>query len=128
MQRDLLYKDLTYRIRGAIFNVYNNLGFGHKESVYTNALSIEFEKNKIKHEREKNLIITYDSKIVGYYKPDFVVDNKIIIEIKSSEFMTINVEKQLIYYLKGTNYKLGLLVNFGGSKLIIRRKIWSLDQ
>ena len=71
--------------------------------------------------------VVYDCEKVGYYKPDFIIDNKIIIELKSLDFMPQDLEKQLIYYLKGTNYKLGLLVNFGSNKLVIKRKIWSPD-
>lgn len=124
MKGNLLYEHLTYEIRGAVFKVYNTLGFGHKEIVYQKALSFEFEKNNIKHEREKKLDVLYDGKVVGCYKPDFVVEGKVVIEIKSLEFVPKDMEKQLIYYLKGTKYKLGLLINFGSSTLSVKRKIW----
>lgn len=122
---DLLYSDLTYKIRGSVFNVYNTLGFGHKEGVYHKALAIEFKKNKIPFTEEIPLDVNYEGEKVGVYRPDFVVDNKILIEIKAVEYMTRDPEVQMMYYLKGTNYKLGLLINFGSNKLGIRRKIWS---
>ena len=122
---DFLYEDLSYKIRGCIFNVYNALGFGHKENVYQAALEAEFKKLKIDFEREKILPVLYDGKKVGTYKPDFVIDNKIIIETKAVPFMLKNCETQLTYYLKGTNYKLGFLVNFGSQKLDIRRRVWT---
>lgn len=125
MKSNLLYDDLTYKIRGALFQVYNTLGFGHKESVYQKALEHEFTIRNINLSKEKRLNVIYDGKVVGYYIPDFIVEDKLIIELKSIEFLPQTFEKQLIYYLKGTNYKLGLLVNFGASKLIVKRKIWS---
>jgi GxxExxY protein len=124
----LLFEELTYKIRGAVFQVYNTLGFGHKEIVYQKALAHEFVKQKINFEKEKKLDVIYDNEKVGFYRPDFVVDNKIIIELKSLEFMPQTFEKQLIYYLKGTGYRLGLLINFGANKLVIKRKIWNQDQ
>lgn len=127
MSTDLLYKSLTYKIRGCIFNVYNTLGFGHKEKVYGNALAIELDKNGIPFTRETPLDVTYDGQKVGSYRPDFVIDGKILLELKSSPFLANASAVQLIYYLKGTNFKLGLLVNFGASKLEIKRKIWSQD-
>ena len=122
---DFLYEDLSYKIRGCVFNVYNTLGFGHKENVYQAALEIEFEKLKINFEREKILPVLYDGKKVGIYKPDFVIDDKIIVEMKAVPFMLKDYEAQLAYYLKGTNYKLGFLINFGGKKLDIRRRAWT---
>ena len=124
MEDKLLYKDLTYRIRAAIFRVYNTLGFGHKETVYQKALAHELPKQKLLFDKEKRLDVFYDNIVVGHYVPDFVIEDKVILELKSLDFLPNDLEKQLIYYLKGTNYKLGLLVNFGTNKLLIKRKIW----
>lgn len=118
-----LYLDLTYKIRGCIFTVYNNLGTGHKEVVYRRALSIEFEKSRLKFEREKRLEVVYGGEKIGEYVPDFVVDEKIILELKANEINFLKFEKQLVYYLKNTGYKLGLIANFGTSPLVIKRKI-----
>jgi len=121
--KDFLYEDITYKIRGCTFNVYNNLGFGHKEMIYQRALSKEFKKVNFNFEKEKSLPIIYEGEKVGTYKPDFVVEDKIVIEIKAVEIMPKSYETQLIYYLRGTNYKLGFLINFGGKRLDIRRRI-----
>lgn len=121
----LLYQDLTYKVRGCIFRVYNQLGFGHKENVYTKAFAHELAKNKISFEQEKSLGVVYDGIKVGTYRPDFVIDGKILVELKAVPFLPKGSELQLIYYLKGTNFKLGLLVNFGSDKLLIKRKIWT---
>ncbi len=120
---NFLYEDLSYKVRGAIFNVYNTLGFGHKEGVYQKALALEFEKQRIPFVQEKRLSVVYEGKKVGFYQPDFVVDGKIIIELKAVEFLPRRSMVQLTYYLKGTNHRLGFLVNFGSSKLDIRRRI-----
>jgi len=121
----LLYSELTYKIRGAIYKVYNTLGFGHKEQVYHKALAIELKKSGIEFGDEVALDVRYENQTVGNYRPDFVIDRKILIEIKALPFIGRDAETQMIYYLKGTGYNLGLLVNFGSSKLEIRRKVWT---
>jgi GxxExxY protein len=125
MNQKLLYSELSYKIRGCAFKIYNNLGFGHKENVYQRALGIEFEKAGLSFEIEKSLPVFYENKKIGTYRPDFIVDNKIIIEIKSVPFMPKTYETQLIYYLKSTNFNLGFLINFGSKDIQIKRKIWT---
>jgi GxxExxY protein len=121
----LLYPKLSYRVQGCFFYVYNTLGFGHKESVYQRALAKEFKDQSIVYKTECKIPISYKNHPVGYYQPDFVVSDKIIIEVKALEQLPNRVLAQLVYYLKGTNFKLGFLVNFGASKLQIFRRIWS---
>lgn len=122
---ELLYADLTYKIRKAAFNVYNELGFGHKESIYQKALEKELKEAKIPYKKEMSLAVNYKGEKVGNYRPDFIIDDKIIIEIKAVAFMPKEFETQLINYLKSTKYQLGLLINFGSSKLQIKRLIWT---
>ena len=124
----LLYEDLTYRIRGAIFTVHKALGPGHKESIYQKALVKEFELNDIPYTKEKALDVMYKDEKVGIYRPDFIVDEKVIIEIKAVPFLPKDAEVQMSYYLRGTNYKLGLLVNFGSRKIDIRRRIYDIPR
>ena len=121
----LLHAKLTYTIRGAIFDVYNQLGFGHKEQVYQKALALELTELNVPYKREGSLDVKYKETIVGNYKPDFVIDNKIILEIKAVDFMPKSFESQLINYLKSTGFEIGLLVNFGSPKLQIKRLIWT---
>jgi len=109
----LLYEDITYKIRGAIFDIKRQLGLGHKEIIYQNALEEEFNKKGILFEREKPLDIMYGNKKVGVYKPDFIIENKIILELKSLPFLGRNEKKQIWHYLRGLPYQLALLVNFG---------------
>jgi len=83
MAADMLYEKLTYETRKALFNVHNGIGPGFKESVYHNALIEEFKINNIAYVSKKRLSITYKGKKVGIYEPDFIVDEKVIIELKS---------------------------------------------
>ena len=123
--KKLIYADITYKIRGAVFSVYNGLGYGHKEQVYQKALAKEFEIENIDYKQEESLTVLYKNEMVGKYRPDFIVKNKVIVEIKAVEFVPKNYEAQLINYLKTTGYKLGLLVNFGGHRLFIKRLVWT---
>lgn len=121
----LLYEDLTYRLRGCFFNVYNALGFGHKEGVYQKALATELNNQGIHFDQEKSLKVLYRSSVVGMYRPDFVVEGKVLVELKAQEFIPKEHETQLLHYLKTTGFQLGFLVNFGAKRIDIRRKIWS---
>lgn len=120
----MLYEDLTYKIRGALYEVYNTLGPGFKEEIYHKALAKEFNLRKTPFVDKKRLSITYKNEQVGIYEPDFIIDEKVLIEIKSVLVMPKIFETQIYYYLKGTEYKLGFLVNFGAEKLDIRRRVY----
>jgi len=106
----MLYEKLTYEIRGAFYEVYNTLGPGFKEDIYHRALAKEFTLKKIAFVEKKRLIITYKNEKVGIYEPDFIVEEKVLVEIKSVLIMPKIFETQLYYYLKGSSYKLGFLV------------------
>lgn len=121
----LIFADITYKVRGAIFAVYNELGYGHKEEVYQKALAKELESLVIPYQREKSLTVKYKEEHVGNYRPDFVIDDKVIVELKAVEFMPKTFETQLLHYLKTTGYQLGLLVNFGAPRLVIKRLVWT---
>lgn len=121
----LLYAELTYKVRGSFFTVYNNLGYGHKEQVYQKALEIEFKRQNVPYKREVNVDVFYSDEVVGHYRPDFIIDGKILIELKAVEFMHKSFETQLIHYLKSTKFNVGVLVNFGSEKLYIKRLVWT---
>ncbi|MDD5195744.1 MAG: GxxExxY protein [Candidatus Omnitrophica bacterium] len=122
--KDFLYKDLSYKIIGCFYDVYNELGPAHKEQIYHEALKIVFTEKGIQYEDKKRIKIKFKDKEIGVYEPDFVVENKIIIEIKSVLNMPKVFEKQLYYYLRGTDYKVGYLVNFGNEKIDIKRRVY----
>lgn len=119
----LLYKDESYKIRGACFSVYNALGGGIKEKIIERALSKELIFQGLTVKRQVKIDVIYRDEKVGTYLPDFVVNDKIIIEIKSKSLLTGEDKKQFWGYLKGSKYELGFLVNFSPEELIIKRFI-----
>ena len=120
----LLYKDLTYKIRTALFNVKKELGGGHKEIIYQKSLAEEFQRLKLSFSREVRIPIKYKNKEVGTYVPDFVIENKVIVELKAIPFVGATEKKQIWSYLKGSNYYLALLANYGPRELTIDRVIY----
>ena len=119
---NLFYRDESYKIRGALFAVHNELGCGFLERVYQDALEGEFRLRNIPYEREKAIQIVYKGEPLGEpYRADFVCYGKVIIELKSvSEILDVH-RAQIINYLKATKMKLGFLVNFGEESLRIER-------
>jgi GxxExxY protein len=112
----LLYKELSYQVQGAFFEVYKAMGCSFKESSYDNALFDEFTVyRRLLVERQKRIGIYFKGRKVGAYVPDQIVENKIIIEIKAKVFLTKQDLAQFWDYLKGSEYKVGYLVNFGKS-------------
>ena len=118
-----LYEELTYKLRGIFFSIHNALGPGHKESVYQNALGEALLKNGIPFEREKSIDILFENKKIGTYRPDFIIDKKILIELKALPFLGKLQQKQIWHYLQGSEYKLALLINFGAAKVDIKRVV-----
>jgi GxxExxY protein len=105
--------DISYKIRGAVFNVYNTLGPGLLESVYEAALKYELQKENVKVESQVAVPVFYDEiKLDLGFRIDLLVNDKVIIEIKSVEALAPVHHKQLLTYLKLTDKKLGLLINF----------------
>jgi len=125
----LLHNELTYKLQGLFFEIRNTYGPGQKENIYNNLLAEALKENKIPFEREKFInIYTPNGKVAGTYKPDFVIDDKVIIEIKSSRYTTRIDEKQLYYYLRNSKYEIGLLVNFSTANLYVKRIIYTNDR
>ncbi|MCS5422134.1 MULTISPECIES: GxxExxY protein [Psychrilyobacter] len=119
----LLYKDLSYQVVGLAMKVHRDLGTGFLEKVYENALMILFEKNKINAEQQKYLEILYYEKNIGDYVADIVVENSIILELKTVEKITGIHIAQTMNYLKITGMKLGIILNFKNEKLEYRRVV-----
>ncbi len=116
--------DLTYKIRGAIFSVFNELGPGLLESVYEAALLKELMDVNLRTISQVPLPVVYKGvKLEIGFRLDILVEDKIIIEIKSVEFLHDVHKKQLLTYLKLSNRKLGILVNFNAAKLIDKESI-----
>ena len=117
--------ELSYKIRGAIFKVYNTLGPGLLESVYEAALCYQLKKDGLKVDNQVKVDVVYDGKVLPVdYRIDILVDDKVIIELTSVESLLPVHHKQLLTYLKLTKKKLGLLVNFNSDDItqsIIRK-------
>jgi len=119
-----LHKDLTHEIIGAAMEVHRKLGSGFLEYVYEEALCYELNLRKVYFERQKELDIYYkDLLIPRKYKPDLMVENKVIVEIKATSGLTEIEEAQLLNYLKATKMRVGLLLNFGTKSLEVKRRI-----
>jgi len=126
----ILYPELSYLIQGAIFELRKQYGPGQKEIVYQRLLEEKLITKGLKVEKEKKInIYSQDSgKVVGTYQPDLVVDNKVLLELKSSLFTTKTDEKQLYHYLRNSEYELGFLVNFSTPRLYLKRIIYTNDR
>ena len=111
---DILYKDESYRIIGACFEVYKEKGCGFVEPVYQECLEIELSLQKVPFSAQTELKLQYKGHLLDQiYKPDFICHEKIIMEIKAVSKLVDEHRAQVHNYIKATGYKLGLLVNFG---------------
>ena len=120
---DFQHGEITEQIIGAAFEVHGVLGYGFLEKVYENALLAELCKRGVKAETQKAIKVKYKDVIVGDYVADVVVDNKVIVELKSEGEYNNMHEAQLLNYLKATGIKVGLLINFGRKKCEFRRLV-----
>jgi len=122
--QDLLYPELSYKIVGAIYEIWKKFGPAFKESIYQKSLVEEFKNRNISFVAQKQIPIFYNEKKIGVYTPDFIIEDKILLEIKHIPKITFREKKQARHYLKDSNYKPLLLVNFGGEKLEILRRVY----
>ena len=120
---DMDINDLTYQINGAVFEVNKELGGGFLEKVYENALLAELHARGLKAESQCPVKVRYKGKEVGDYYADIIVEDRIILELKTVESIEKIHEAQLLHYLKATGFKIGLLVNFKHPKAQIKRFI-----
>jgi GxxExxY protein len=125
---NFLYEEESYKIRGACFKVYNALGGGIKERIIERALSQELIALGFQISTQVRIDIYYENQKIGVYIPDIVINDKILIEIKSKPFLLKEDLKQFWSYLKGSKYELGFLVGFTPRKLIIKRFIHTKNQ
>jgi len=119
-----IYKEESYKIIGCCMEVHRELGKGHDEVIYKDALEIEFQRQDIPFKREQEFKLTYKSAVLPHkYFADFVVLDKIILEAKAIESLTDSHVKQTLNYLAASKLKLGLLVNFGEDSLTYKRVV-----
>ena len=123
---NLLYSKETEIIIHSFYKVYNTLGYGFLEKVYENSLLLELQKNNLTVKQQYPINVFYDDKVVGEYFADLLVNDKIILELKTTKKISQENEFQLINYLKATGFEIGLLLNFG-EKAEFVRKIFTND-
>jgi len=118
---------LTERIIGCAYRVYNRMGFGFLESVYEKCMLIELNKAGLFADSQKPIKIYYDNEIVGDFVADIIVNDTIILELKSVRRIIRAHEVQLVNYLVATRKAVGLLLNFGERKVDVKRKLRILE-
>ena len=123
-EMNMLHEQVTDKILKAFYAVNNNLGFGFLERVYENAMIIELQQLNCKVIKQKNLKVIYKDTVIGEYFADLIVDDCVIVELKSIERISREHEAQLINYLKSTRIEVGLLLNFG-KRPEFKRKVFA---
>ena len=120
------YKELTEKIIGCAYRVYNKMGFGYLESVYEKCMLIELRKAGLDTESQKPIRVQYDGEVVGDFVADILVHDTVILELKSVRKLVEAHEVQLVNYLVATGKPVGLLINFGEIRVEVRRKVKDL--
>lgn len=122
-KKDLLYPELSYQIIGCAYDVFNELGFGHPEKIYQRAMSESLKGKNLKIREQVYFPVKFKDKIVGKMFFDFLVDDKVIIELKKEpRFSKQNID-QVNQYLRTTGYKLALLINFSSNSVVYKRLV-----
>lgn len=121
---DFPHKELTYKIIGACIKIYNKLGSSYQEKHYQRVLEIELRDTlKIPSKREQEIDLEFEGKKFGKYLVDFIVDDKVVVELKRVPEIVPENQVQLLRYLNTLQMKVGLIINFGNSKLEVKRVI-----
>jgi len=121
------YEDITEKVIGCAYRVYNKMGFGYLESVYEKCMLIELGKAGLNAESQEPITVYYDDQIVGNFIADVVVEDAVIVELKSVRTLAKAHEVQLVNYLVATRTDVGLLLNFGEHKVEVKRKVRNLN-
>ncbi|MDA3824089.1 MAG: GxxExxY protein [Bacteroidales bacterium] len=121
---DVVYKELSYEVMAAVFEVYNTLGFGFLEKVYERALLKELCLRGIPVEAQKEIKVFYKGDEIGTYFADLVVNDEILLELKAVESLNNIHKAQVLNFLKATGFKLGLLINFGRERVQYERLVF----
>jgi GxxExxY protein len=122
-RNDLIYPELSYKIVGCLFEVFNNLGSGHREKFYQKALAFELKNQAIKFIKEFPMDLHYKGQVLGKNYLDFFIDDMIVLEIKVGKHFTKQSFDQVYDYLKLKNLKLGIIANFKNEGVKIHRII-----
>ncbi len=120
------HKEITEKIIGCAFRIYNKMGFGFLESVYHNCMFIELERDSLNIEKKKKIKVFYENVLVGDFEADLIVEDLVIVELKAVRRIIKAHEIQLVNYLVATKKPVGLIINFGEKKVEIKRKVREL--
>lgn len=122
-RKDLIYPELCYQIMGVLFEIWTEMGFGYKERFYQKAIVNEFKNVGLKFEEQLPVKIQYKNQVVGVYYFDFLIEDKIILEIKVRNYFSKKDISQLYSYLKAKGLKLGIIAHFTRTGVKFRRVI-----
>ncbi len=122
-RKDLLYPDLSFKIVGCAYEVHNELGFGFKEAIYQKALSLTFKEKVLEYKEQVLHQIKYKEQILAKRYFDFIIEDKVVVEIKRDDKYSKAHIDQTIEYLKVSQLKLALLINFGREGVLCKRLI-----
>ena len=119
----IIFKEESYEIVGAAIRVWKTLGYGFLEKVYENALVIELRKRDFRVEQQEPVKVRYEDQIVGDYVADIVVNDAILLQIKSAQLIADEHVAQTLNYLKATGIRLGIILNFGPEQMEHKRLV-----
>ena len=122
-KNSIVCKDLSYQIIGLAMEVHGKLGFGFLEKVYENAMMVLFRREKIPAVQQSPIQVHFEGEVIGNYVPDILIDEKIILELKSVEKITNAHRAQVLNYLKATRKRLAIILNFAKKKLEYERLV-----
>ena len=126
-RKDLIYPELSYQIIGILFDVYNELGPGHKEKYYQQAIALALENNNIGFAREVCIPVEYRTLKIGKYFLDFLIAGQVVLEVKKGDYFPAGNIVQIDTYLKATKLKLGILANFTNRGIKFKRIVNASD-
>ncbi|MGI6414187.1 MAG: GxxExxY protein [Thermoguttaceae bacterium] len=121
---ELEHKEITGQIIGAALEVYRVLGYGFLERVYQRAMQVELRQRGLKAETESAIEVRYKGTVVGDYRADLFVENVVVVELKVAKTYMLEDEPQLLNELKATGVRVGLLINFGRTKVEFKRMVF----
>lgn len=126
-KKDLIYPELSYTIVGCAFEVWNILGPGHSEKTYQEAMEVMFKEKNIRYKSQLYAPVIFRNKLLSKSYLDFMVEEKIVVELKKNEHFAIGHIKQIHDYLVRSQLQLGILINFTFAEVKIKRVINQLD-
>ncbi len=120
-KQDLIYPELSYKLVGLAYNVFNELGHGHLEKIYQKAYAKELKEAGIVFKEQAPYQVIYKEEVIGNNYLDFLIEEKVIIELKRSDFYSKKYIDQVSNYIKVSNLKLAILINFTSNGVRIKR-------